>query len=310
MDTTVRANCPQCRSVLRIPSEWLGRTVKCKKCRAHVRSEAQDQGRDADSPQWDRRIRAARPDRAQSWQVRPRPRRASRPIRSRFRPSPARPRSMARPPAPRLSLPGSPGLSPCTATGLPRAGRLCAAGLPLRPTARLSLPDSAAPATVRRSACRAAIGTHRTRADAEYAFRGRRRYRRGKSGGKLIAVAFCLLLAGGLIGGGIMLMDHLNQQNAQHDEGDGKTDPKTDGKTNGTATVQKTGPYPRRLLFISISKYMYLNPLTATKDGDDQSKPAAHASPSTGTSPAKRTTTRSSSSPIRRRMPRSRFATC
>ena len=72
-------------------------------------------------------------------------------------------------------------------------------------------------------------------------------------------------------------MKHLAGKNTANGSGDGKNDGKSDGKndgTNGTA-VTKAGPFPRRLLFISISKYMYLNPLTATKDGVDQSKPAA-----------------------------------
>src|SRR5262249_16391606 len=40
--------------------------------------------------------------------------------------------------------------------------------------------------------------------------------------------------------------------------------------------VAKTGPFPRRLLFIHISKYMYLNPLTGSSpSGDDRTKMAA-----------------------------------
>src|SRR5215471_7257754 len=39
METTVRANCPKCRTVLRIPAQWVGQTVKCKKCGSVVRSK-------------------------------------------------------------------------------------------------------------------------------------------------------------------------------------------------------------------------------------------------------------------------------
>src|SRR5437016_5373856 len=39
MDTTVRATCPKCRTTLKIPAQWLGQAVKCKKCGAVVRSK-------------------------------------------------------------------------------------------------------------------------------------------------------------------------------------------------------------------------------------------------------------------------------
>ena len=38
MDTTVRATCPKCRTVLKIPAQWVGQAVKCKKCGSIVRS--------------------------------------------------------------------------------------------------------------------------------------------------------------------------------------------------------------------------------------------------------------------------------
>jgi hypothetical protein len=38
MDATVRATCPKCRNVLRIPAKWVGQAVKCKNCGAVVRS--------------------------------------------------------------------------------------------------------------------------------------------------------------------------------------------------------------------------------------------------------------------------------
>ena len=40
METTVRATCPKCQTVLRIPAQWVGQAVKCKKCGALVRSKA------------------------------------------------------------------------------------------------------------------------------------------------------------------------------------------------------------------------------------------------------------------------------
>jgi hypothetical protein len=54
----------------------------------------------------------------------------------------------------------------------------------------------------------------------------------------------------------------------------------TPGTGGGTTPVTKSGPFPRRMLFIHISKYMYLNPLTAAQisggsTGEDRTKPAA-----------------------------------
>ncbi len=46
MDATVRATCPKCRNILRIPAQWVGQAVKCKKCGSVVRSKAKD-GSDA-----------------------------------------------------------------------------------------------------------------------------------------------------------------------------------------------------------------------------------------------------------------------
>ena len=42
MESTVRATCPKCQSILRIPAQWVGRAMKCKKCGALVRSKAKE----------------------------------------------------------------------------------------------------------------------------------------------------------------------------------------------------------------------------------------------------------------------------
>ena len=106
----------------------------------------------------------------------------------------------------------------------------------------------------------------------------------------MIAVAFCLLLAGGLIGGGIMLMDHLNQQNAPRNEGDGQTDTedrRQDQRRGHGAKDRAVSP--PAAVHPGISKYMFLNPLTAhQRAATDRSKPAAKRWPTSGTSPATR----------------------
>src|SRR3954465_10685652 len=44
MDATVRAVCPSCQAALRIPAQWVGQAVKCKKCGAQVRVKAKEEG--------------------------------------------------------------------------------------------------------------------------------------------------------------------------------------------------------------------------------------------------------------------------
>src|SRR5262245_10592181 len=47
MNTTVRATCPKCRTALRIPTQWIGQTVRCRNCRATVRATPKN---DTDTP--------------------------------------------------------------------------------------------------------------------------------------------------------------------------------------------------------------------------------------------------------------------
>jgi hypothetical protein len=185
MERTVRASCPHCQTELRIPADWVGRTMRCKSCGAAVRTRTG-------------------------------------------------------PTAPQLNGVPVPVDSP---------------GAQQTPLDLDDDPTADAPVIARR-----------------------RQYSRGQGKGTLLAVGACLLLAAGMVFGGITLVKHLAEKNQQQAQGDGKSPDKSDGKGaggGGITPAPKTGPFPRRLLFISITKYMYLNPLTATKDGVDQSKPAA-----------------------------------
>lgn len=44
MDATVRATCPKCGTGLKIPAEWVGQAVKCKKCGSVIRSKPKSGG--------------------------------------------------------------------------------------------------------------------------------------------------------------------------------------------------------------------------------------------------------------------------
>src|SRR5580692_10301520 len=43
MEAIVRATCPTCGTGLRIPAQWVGQAVKCKKCGSVVRSKPKDE---------------------------------------------------------------------------------------------------------------------------------------------------------------------------------------------------------------------------------------------------------------------------
>src|SRR4051812_42497444 len=40
MTQTVQAKCPHCRNVLRIPSEWLDKAMRCKHCKKTFQAKA------------------------------------------------------------------------------------------------------------------------------------------------------------------------------------------------------------------------------------------------------------------------------
>jgi hypothetical protein len=185
MQKTVRAACPQCKTVLNIPADWLGRTMKCKSCGAQVRTRAKP-------------------------------------------------------------------------------------GDPLPVPAVVPQPSSAEHEFVD------------AEDDVPPVIAPRRgRYSPGRPKRNFLLVILCLLVAAGMVLGGIALVKHLADTNSRQeqaagaDKEKGKPDPKNGSAGSTNAAEPLSGPFPRRLLFISITKYMYLNPLTATKDGIDQSKPAA-----------------------------------
>jgi hypothetical protein len=102
--------------------------------------------------------------------------------------------------------------------------------------------------------------------------RGRGRYQRGSNSAKFVWIGFSVLLAGALVAGVIYGSKFLpGGGTAKKEE---KDEPKQEPTPPPAAKPATTG-FPRRLLFVSISKYMYLNPLTASRDGIDLTKPAA-----------------------------------
>lgn len=281
MATTVRARCPGCRSVLRIPVRWLGQAVKCKKCGAVVRSRTPDTDTPlpngagtAESVPLDQTVPAnpgeyGRPAAAGGeypYPAAPVPPGYTYPAAPGYAPAAYGP-----PQYPYAPPPGYPYPVPHAAYGQPP-------GYPYPvppgayappPAYSYSAPAAPAPAPLYQN--------HNTGADLTpptdtAPAPGPRRYRRKSGSSKFLWIGFCLVLTGGLVFGGI--------QAARWAERHKKTDQvaadqKSDGAAPATPAALKPGPFPRRLLFINLTKYMYLNPLTASQGGVDRSKPFA-----------------------------------
>ncbi len=105
-----------------------------------------------------------------------------------------------------------------------------------------------------------------------------RRYLRGDDKSKVFWLALCLMLTAGLVAAGVFGGKVLNSKYTEKK----KDEPEPKGTETLTSpdikTPTKTGTsgFPRRLLFISVTKYVYLNPLTQGMPGAaDRTKPAA-----------------------------------
>jgi hypothetical protein len=111
----------------------------------------------------------------------------------------------------------------------------------------------------------------------------RRTAKRGSGNAKFVWIGLCLFLTVGLVAGGIFGGKYLQNKFGNPDEKKDHVaagEPAQSGTTAGpTGTPDRKGAtvgFPRRLLFVSITKYMYLNPLTQAQPGaPDRTRPAA-----------------------------------
>lgn len=304
MESTVRAICPQCRTALRIPAEWVGRAVKCKKCGALVRAKGKPDDTapstplptaapapaanpfDLDEPPEEGGdfLGLSQPAPAPIPVPVPVPAPAVNangyPLPSAGYPYPAPPGypapvpGAAYPyPAPVPGAPGYPYLQPAAAPAPLPTTAMPAAPVATVPTA-VPLPAPAAtPRAKPRAAAPAPADGLELEPDARPAGRGcgkRRAYRRSSGSGKFLWIGFCLLLTAGLVAGGVYYI----QTKHKEETGAGVVEqPPPRPPSPPPAIANKA--FPRRLLFVSVSKYMYLNPLTASREGVDLAKPAA-----------------------------------
>jgi hypothetical protein len=338
MDGILRAVCPRCKAGLRIPAEWVGQAVKCKKCGAVVRSKKPVE-RPVGGPSPDDTATSAPV--APAPVVRPIAPHAAAPQPNAFdfdrpagkdddglfqlpEPSPAPapvpvpapppldangypippgypyplPPGYPAPPAGTYPLP--PGYPYAPPPGYPYPlppGYAPPPGYPLPPgypapaqhgnappgypypqpmPAPAPVQPNAAPPRANPAAPENDFNMDPTASAATAAYSRRRPRRTG--GNKLIWVGLCLVLTAGLVAAGIFGGKYLNggfgpKENEQEQpkvEGDPNAPPAGSGGPKVASTA-----FPRRLLFISITKYMYLNPLTATQYGADKSQPFA-----------------------------------
>lgn len=224
---TIRAACPNCQAQLRIPAAWAGQVVKCKKCGSAVRVRAHGDGSQS----------IPRPNPI------PQPVPLSQPASPFTDMGPAQaPRGHAFEAAPAAGYsyppPGYPYPMP--------------AGYPQPVPVQSAVPGPAAFTPSEATASRSG---------------GRRKYRRGPDRMKYVWIGVTLLVTAGLVAGGV----YVAKQYEKNKNGTGETAgiesrPGSSGQSAGKSPnpLAQSQSFPRRLLFIHISNYLYLNPLTGT----------------------------------------------
>jgi hypothetical protein len=220
MSANVRAICPGCQKVLRIPAEWADRPVRCKKCGAVVHAKPQ-----ADPPAAAPQVMAAR----------------------------------VRPAAPPAAAPAAP---------LPLA-------IPVQPAAAepapLFPPEYVPPQQVLAQPHPAPAAFGYT--DNPLAFEPLpipRKYRRRSGVGRVLWPAFALLLAAvliaGVVAGGFYAYPHLKPLWEGSPAGTAAQPEQPHvGPAAGSPLAAASTPFPRRMLVMHVSKYLYCNALTAGK---------------------------------------------
>lgn len=276
MDATIRATCPQCQSSLKIPATWAGQAVKCKKCGSVVRTKAPAApaaGPTLAATPLDSTVPAVTPAAYGS----PDPFADLGPAARAAKSNPFE--AGAAHPANGEPAPYFPPVVPAPAVA-PGYYPPPAAGYAAPPAQDYPYPVPASPAYAQ--TVPAAAVTDFTPSAATSAYRGRGQYRRGSGNAKYVWIGVGLVLTAGLVLGGVYGTRYVKQLIAQNN-GEGPGEPKNQaGTTPGgnKPLLANSGPFPRRMLFIHVSNYLYLNPLTyaaqqGTSRGPDRTRSAA-----------------------------------
>jgi hypothetical protein len=345
MEATVRAACPKCQTVLRIPSDWVGRVVKCKNCAAQFRSKAKPEAagtetgplpadttpppgnafdlskpaaHDDEDPFGLGKMEAPAPAAAAPAPV-PAPAAPGYPAPppgyalppgypapapgyapppgypypppgypypppgyapapgypappAVTYPYPAPPPGYPAPPAGYVPPPGYGYPAPPAAPAVPASAPVAAPAPPVQPTkpGGAVAPKAAGPAP--KGAPVAPSNEFRLDPATATATGARSRYRRSSGKGKYVWIALTVLLTAGLVAGGVYFSKQFGTAKKPEDT---KNAPPAQDKT-ATPAPSENKAFPRRLLFVSVTKYMYLNPLTQQQPGGvDKTKGAA-----------------------------------
>lgn len=264
MTATVQAVCPGCRNILRIPIDWAERAMKCKKCGMVV----QGRKRPTDTPP----APSAVPPPAPAMPVQQQPQYPVAPPQSYPQPNYAQPQAYPQQPytyapPPGYAPPGYPqppypqpvqyAPQAYPQPGYPPPGY---APQPFAPQQHAYAPQPADVAF-----------------QAEFEPSRPRGYRR-RGGNRWVGPALVLVLCGSMVGGAIYFMNKIERDQEKKDLLAKKENDKSLEKQTGVAVDAGKGatklsgdPFPRRMLFVHISKYIYFNNLTpgAGMKGDD-----------------------------------------
>lgn len=248
MDLNVRAVCPQCQSRLRIPAGWVGQLVRCKKCSSVMRSKARSPqvvpllAQPAAAPQPQLLNPGPMPQPPELTQ--PNPYLTTHPFGDGTYPVPQ--------PVPTAAYPYA---------APPAYPQPVAYPAPTGPNPAFELHDHAVP-------------------QDPFVPDQPRQYRPPAQRGKWKSAVLGLLFVGGVLAGsvyGMRLADWwFSRQDQANSQQPPATEPVAKTGTEPVVSQQARGAFPRRLLFIHMTRYMFLNPLTGTSpSGTDATKAAA-----------------------------------
>ncbi len=225
MESQLRGICPQCGSRLRIPREWVGQVMRCRKCQAVIRLKT--------------------------------PLAVTMPQSNGTVTSPGNNGSV-HPTAQPVAIP--------SAASLPHT---VPAAMPLVPPHGVGIPSAYPPGSVAPPVGHLSHAAYAMTpiAPEQPLIQKPLRYRRPSLLRRLISLAACLLLSGGLIAGGIYAMRHF-EQSGQPTHTDTTPEAATKPERVGPQTPRTvTAGFPRRLLMVCVNNYMFLNPLAVVPPG-------------------------------------------
>ncbi len=273
MTATVQATCPGCRNVLRIPIDWAERALKCKKCGTAV--QARRKGTPPLGSPIASEPTAVLPDKtptATPTPVVPFP--AYAPATE----MPAAPPGYYGPPQYPAPQPGYGPPQYPPQGGYPQPGYGGPPQYPGYPYPQQP-PGAYAPNYPFTQAPVVPMDGHFPIEDNDEASPRRGKYRRGGSS-KWVGAIVVLILCGGLLGGGFYLMKEI-EKNKQTKATPTNATPdvpnKTPGETKTGGLAALADPFPRRVLFVHISKYVYFNNIAPGSNGRGEDMPTRTA---------------------------------